>query len=85
MRGRKHLVKLTIEPDGKVKVLRATGMDVVLLHPDTGSAENLTPRAQVILEMKNGKVRSKELPPNTKVEIVQQEVVETKEDESDGE
>ena len=84
MRGRKHLVKLTIGPDGKVRVIRATGMDVVLLYPDTGSAENLTPRAQVILEMKDGKVRSKELPPNTKVEIVQQEV-ETKEEESDGE
>lgn len=83
MRGRKHLVKLAIGPDGKVKVLRATGMDVVLLHPDTGSAENLTPRAQVILEQKDGKVKAKELPPNTKIEIVQEEITTKEEEPSD--
>ncbi len=74
MRGRKHLIKLQIGEDGKVKVLRDSNMDVILMHPDSGNAENLTPRPQVILEQKDGKVTAKEVPANTKVEIVGEEL-----------
>ena len=68
-RGRKREVALEVDQQGKITVKKDSGMDVVLIHAETGKAEVLNPKEQLILEEKGGTVRVKEAPPDTKLAV----------------
>jgi hypothetical protein len=68
-RGRKREIVLEVDPKGKITVKKDSGMDVVLLHAETGTSEVLNPRDQLVLEEKGGTIRVKEAPPKTKMAV----------------